>query len=220
MTDRDQDRVARVRDVFDDWALRGRATAMAESHAPVARRAVDGLTLARTSWFLDIGCGNGYAVRWAAEAAPEGRAVGLDVAPEMIALARRLSAHHANAEFTVARFPEHDLPHGRFAAIFSMEVFYYLPDLDAALGETVRLLRPGGRFACAVDYYGENPASHGWPADLGVEMTLLDAAGWREAFRRAGFASVTQDRVRIPAGDPRDGWKESEGSLLTIGVRS
>jgi SAM-dependent methyltransferase len=219
VTDRDENRVARVRDVFDDWALRGRATAMAESHAPVARRAVDALGLTRTAWFLDIGCGNGYAVRWAAEAAPDGCATGLDVAPEMIALARRLSVKHANAEFIVARFPEHDLPPARFDAIFSMEVFYYLPDLDAALTETVRLLRPGGRFACAVDYYGENTASHGWPADLGVEMTLLDAAGWRDAFRRAGFADVSQERIRIPAADPRDAWKEAEGSLMTMGVR-
>jgi SAM-dependent methyltransferase len=218
--DRDHDRVARVRDVFDDWALHGRATAMAESHAPVARRAVDALALTRTSWFLDIGCGNGYAVRWAAAAAPDGRALGIDVAPEMIALARRLSADHPNAEFAVARFPEHALPHGRFDAIFSMEVFYYLPDLDAALAETVRLLRPGGRFACAVDYYGENTASHGWPADLGVEMTLLDAAGWQDAFRRAGFATVTQDRIRTRAADPRDGWKETEGSLMSLGVRA
>jgi SAM-dependent methyltransferase len=220
VTDRDQDRVARVRAVFDDWARRGRATDMAESHAPVARRAVDTLALGRTSWFLDIGCGNGYAVRWAAEAASEGRAFGLDVAPEMIALARRLSAGYPTAEFRVARFPKHDLPGDRFDGIFSMEVFYYLPDLDAALAETLRLLRPGGRFACAVDYYGENTASHGWPADLGVEMTLLDAAGWRNAFLRAGFAAVTQNRIRIAATDPRDTWKAAEGSLLTIGARA
>jgi SAM-dependent methyltransferase len=119
-----------------------------------------------------------------------------------------------------ARFPKHDLPGDRFDGIFSMEVFYYLPDLDAALAETLRLLRPGGRFACAVDYYGENTASHGWPADLGVEMTLLDAAGWRNAFLRAGFAAVTQNRIRIAATDPRDTWKAAEGSLLTIGARA
>jgi SAM-dependent methyltransferase len=218
--DRDGDRVARVRDVFNDWAVRGRATAMAESHAPVARRAVDALGLERTSWFLDIGCGNGYAVRWAADAAPEGHAIGLDVAPEMIALARQLSTEHPNAEFRVARFPEHGLPHDRFDAIFSMEVFYYLPDLDAALAATLQLLRPGGRFACAVDYYGENTASHSWPADLGVEMTLLDALGWRGAFARAGFGSVRQERIRVGQTDPRDAWKETEGSLLTIGVRA
>jgi SAM-dependent methyltransferase len=220
VTDRERDRVARVRDVFNDWALRGRATAMAESHAPVARRALDALALGETAWFLDIGCGNGYAVRWAAEAAPKGRAIGLDVAPEMIALASRLSAEHTNAEFAVARFPEHELPRGQFDAIFSMEVFYYLPDLDAALAEVARLLRPRGRFACAVDYYGENAASHGWPADLGVEMTLLDAAGWQEAFRRAGFTDVTQRRIRLTPTDPRDTWKETEGSLMTMGLRA
>jgi SAM-dependent methyltransferase len=227
--------VARVRAVFDAWARGTRADDMAASHAPVARVALDRLRLGRDAWFLDIGCGNGYVVRWAAELAPDGVAVGLDVSPEMIALARRHSEDHPNVRFEVATFgaappaPSAPAAPACFDAVFSMEVFYYLPDLDAALRQTLSLLKPGGRFACAVDYYGENTASHSWPADLGVGMTLLDEAGWRSAFERAGFAPVRQERIRQAAPTLRPvetavhpasaDWKATHGTLLTIGDR-
>jgi SAM-dependent methyltransferase len=213
-------RVAQVSDFFDEWARRGQADDMAATHWPFARQALARLDLGPASWFLDIGCGTGYAVRWAAGAAPKGRAVGLDAAPAMIARARELCAGLENTEFHVAQFPtQHALAAGRFDAAFSMEVFYYLPDLQAALAETLRLLAPGGRFACVVDYYAENTASHSWPHDLGVSMRLLEAAGWRDAFVRAGFAHVEQDRLRVPATEATALWKATEGSLCTLGRR-
>ena len=220
--------VARVRAVFDEWARGRRADDMAASHAPVARVALERLDLRRDARFLDIGCGNGYAVRWAAEAAPDGVAVGIDVAPAMIELAERQSAGYQNVHFAVATFPAPPSS-PPFDAIFSMEVFYYLPDLDAALREALALLKPRGRFACAVDYYGENPASHSWPADLGVSMTLLDQTGWRAAFERAGFVNVRQERIRQAAATAARvetdvhaataDWKVTHGTLLTLGER-
>jgi len=210
----------RVRDLFDDWARQGRGDRMAESHWPFARQALARLPLTATSWFLDIGCGTGYAVCWAARSAPDGRAVGIDVAQAMVARARACCVGLPNADFHVARFPtDHTLPLARFDVVFSMEAFYYFADLDAALRETLRLLVPGGRFACVVDYYGENPASHGWPEDVGVSLHLLDCAGWHAAFARAGFADVTQERLRLPAAETSEPWKTTEGSLLTLGRR-
>jgi len=215
------DHVTRVRDLFEDWARSDRADRMAERHWPVASQALERLTLAPHSRFLDIGCGTGLAVCWAARAAPDGRAVGIDASEAMIARARACCVGLPTADFHVADFPaRHTLPVDHFDAVFSMEVFYYLADLDAALAETFRLLRPGGRFACVVDYYAENEASHGWPADLGIAMHLLDGAGWHAAFTRAGFVEVTQDRLRVPPDETTDAWKATEGSLLTMGCRT
>lgn len=215
-----EDRLDRVRDVFEDWAARGRAGGMAERHEPFVRPVFERLPLPPDGAYLDVGCGNGYTVRWAATASPDGRAVGLDVSPRMIALARELSSDLPNASFHVAAFPgEHPLEPGSFDAIYSMEVFYYLPDLHAGLAEVRRLLRPGGVFACQVDFYRENAASHGWPEDVGVEMTLLDEAGWREAFEKAGLEVVDQLRVRLPADEAPAAWQAEEGSLATLGRR-
>lgn len=214
------DRVVRVRDVFEDWAARGRAEGMAESHTPFVRPVFERLPLPPDGTYLDIGCGNGYTVRWAAAAMPEGRAVGLDVSPGMVARARGESAAFPDAEFHVAAFPDdHPLEPGSVDVIYSMEVFYYLPDLAAGLAEVRRLLRPGGAFACQVDFYRENTASHSWPEDVGVEMTLLSEAGWREAFERAGLAVTDQFRVRLPAEEASDPWQAAEGSLVTMGRR-
>ncbi len=211
--------IERVTAVFDDWARRGRGESMARSHGPTARQAFDALGLPDAPFrYLDVGCGTGYTVQWALEKMGphrgDGLAVGLDGSAEMVSRA-------GSGMFLHARFPEHGRPdvlrEASFDAIFSMEVFYYLPDLAAGLAEVRRLLRPGGRFACAVDYYAENSISHGWPADLGVDMNLLDAAGWRAAFEAAGLTLTDQRRLYVD--DPKEPWKAVEGSLLTVGQR-
>jgi len=188
----------RIATVFDDWARRGRAEGMSDSHGPAARMAFDRLDLQPDGRFLEIGCGNGYAVRWAARACPAGLAVGIDVAEAMIERARALSAELDNVEFRHGLFPGVSLPVTRFDAVFSMETLYYLPEpaLRAALSEVARLLVPGGRFACAVNYYAENEASHGWPEDVGLEMTLLDrrppGSGYLRVAHHRGLASYSR----------------------------
>ena len=216
----ENERIGRVREVFEDWAARGRGDGMEESHVPFVRPVFERLPLPPDGTYLDVGCGTGYTVRWAAAAAPEGRAVGLDVSPRMIARARELAAGLENVSFHVAAFPgDHPLPPASCDVIFSMEVFYYLPNLSAGLAEVRRLLRPGGVFACQVDFYEENRASHGWPDDMGVEMTLLDEAGWRAAFESSGLAVDEQFRVRLSPEEASAPWQASEGSLVTLGRR-
>jgi hypothetical protein len=70
-----------------------------------------------------------------------------------------------------------------------------------------------------VDYYEENVASHRWPEDVGVEMTLLDAEGWRRAMERVGLLVAVQERVTQPAAAGLADWKVQEGSLLTLAHR-
>lgn len=192
---------------------------MAESHTPFTRRGFELLGLNSESNYLDIGCGNGYTVRWAAEACPQGRAVGLDVSTQMISRARALSEELENASFIQSAFPTPELISGSFDAILSMEVFYYLPDLAAGLSDVTRILQPGGRFACLVDFYAENEASHSWPQDLGVHMTLLDAGGWKKAIQDAGMTVTEQRQIRLDPAEASEPWKAEVGSLLTLGVK-
>jgi ubiquinone/menaquinone biosynthesis C-methylase UbiE len=211
----------RVRHVFDEWARQGRAEGMEAGHGFAARVGFERLELPAGGHYLDVGCGNGYSVRWAAEVVgPEGHAVGLDLSAEMVARARKRSGGLPNVYFEQSAFPEHGLPRGAFDAVLSMEVLYYVPDLLGALQEVHRLLRPGGRFACLVDYYRENEASHDWPADLDCEMTLLSMAGWREAFLSADLEVLEQQCVLqpLPPGESPT-WKHTQGTLLTLATR-
>ena len=207
--------VDKVAAVFDAWADAGRAEGMERGHGPTARPAFDRLQVGLGTRYLDVGCGNGYTVRWALGLGAQ--AVGIDASPRMIERARQQT--EGEATFAVARFPNHGLDaltEGSLDAVFSMEVFYYLPDIDAAVAEVARLLAPGGHFACIVDFYAENEASHGWPEDLGVSMHLLSEAQWAESFRRAGLHVAEQTRLR-EAGPDDPAWKREQGSLLTLG---
>ncbi len=209
--------VSKVRDVFDAWARTGRAEGMERGHGPVARQAFDKLSVTAGSRYLDIGCGNGYTLRWAATIDPSVSVVGMDVSSEMVALAREQSATFANLLVHEGAFPSPQLD-GTFDAIFSMEVFYYLPDVAQALASVYELLAPGGRFVCVVDFYRENAASHSWPADLGVSMALHSAAEWKAICEAAGFDQVEQSRLFSPDVEA-DSWQASEGSLLTLCTR-
>lgn len=212
---------ARVRTVFDDWATRGWANEMEQTHGPFVQRAFERLPIGRDSWYLDIGCGNGYTVRWAADIATGGHAVGLDLSPKMIHLAQQLSGNRPNVRYHVADFPnDHPLKGVRFDVVYSMEVFYYLPDLDLALEEVRRLLRPAGTFACQVDFYTENLASHSWTKDVGIPMALLSEAEWRDAFEAVGLEVSEQFRVRLSPEETSEPWKIEEGSLVTMGTRT
>ena len=210
----------RVRDVFDEWAGNGRAEGMERGHGPAARAALERLALGAGSRYLDIGCGNGYTVRWAAPICSPGAAVGIDLSPEMVARARKLSGSQDNARFHVARFPEVAFEDQSFDGILSVEALYYLPDLPAALARIRELLTPGGRFACVVDYYAENAASHAWAEELKLPLTLLSEAGWRGALQTEGLEITGQERVRRDSAPSGQEWKCSEGSLLTLARRA
>jgi ubiquinone/menaquinone biosynthesis C-methylase UbiE len=209
-----------AKDVFDEWAADDRGASMEQAHSPVIRALVERLQLAPNAEFLDIGCGFGYAVRLAADRVPAGRAVGVDVSPQMLRQARKRAAGFGNVEFHECAFPQHTFAHARFDVVFAMESVYYMPDLAAALREVHRLLKPGGAFVSAVDYYEENTASHKWPSKVGTRMRLLDSGGWRRAFEDAGFANVAQERLVVPEAVALEPWHATVGSLVTSGRRA
>jgi len=118
--------------------------------------------------------------------------------------------------------------------VWSMEAFYYAADPRETLREVRRVLRPGGTFYCAVNYYEENVHSHGWQDNIDVEMTRWSRPEYREAFRDAGLHVAEQDTIpdeetEIPPADefPTEDWETREdmveryreyGTLLTVGV--
>lgn len=214
------EQVDKVRAVFDEWAGLGRAEGMERGHGPVARQAFEALGVGAKTRYLDVGCGNGYTVRWAAQDATEVPPLGIDVSSAMIERAAQMS-EGTHARFVRSEFPSASLAKdGPFDAIFSMEVFYYLPDLELALRSVQELLAPGGRFALVIDYYEENVASHSWPDDLGVHMHRLSADGWRKVMEDAGLTVLDQKRLHPPAEQASESWKLEEGSLFTLATRA
>jgi ubiquinone/menaquinone biosynthesis C-methylase UbiE len=182
---------------------------------------------------VDLGTGSGYVLRALRETADIGRGYGLDASPEMLRNARSYTdddrVGFVRGDFDALPFATDSVDH-----VFSMEAFYYAPDPRHTLEEVRRVLRPGGTFYCAVNYFEESEHTHGWQDNIAVDMTLWSGPEYRRAFREAGLVVAEQDNIpdretEIPAAEafPTEEWETREamveryrthGTLLTVGV--
>jgi len=222
-----------VREEFDSWAASGRDRGMEDRHWHTAKHALARMPVEEGDTVLDLGTGSGYALRALRETAAIDHGVGLDGSPEMVRNAAGYTddgtVDYLVGDFDVLPFGDNSVDH-----VFSMEAFYYAPDPAHTLEELTRILRPGGTFYCAVNYYEENEASHAWQDSISIEMTRWDRQQYREAFRNAGFHVAEQEtipdrEIEIPPAEafPTDNWETHEamvdryrtwGTLLTVGV--
>lgn len=139
---------------------------------------------------LDVACGTGALALAAAERVGEtGHVAGLDLNPEMLAVARRklskVEWHQGRAE---------DLPFGdaTFDRVVSQFGFMFFDDPAESLREMMRVLRPGGRLAVAV--CGAVDHSPGYSVLTELLYRLFGAAV-ADAFR-APFQLGDRDRLR------------------------
>jgi SAM-dependent methyltransferase len=109
---------------------------------------VDAAGIGRGDRVLDVGCGTGAVAREAARrAGAEGRVVGLDLNPRMLAVARRVAPEIEWRQGDAAELPFAD---AAFDVVISQYAAMFFPDPVRALGEMWRELAPGGRLAVAV----------------------------------------------------------------------
>lgn len=129
----------------------------------LARLATDLAVVSNTDHVVDVGCGPGTAAREAARGGA--RVTGVDPAPVMLNLARRIT--RANDAITWTEGAAEALPLADDAAtvLWSISTVHHWPDLDAGLTEARRVLAPGGRFL-AIERHttpgATGLASHGW----------------------------------------------------------
>lgn len=135
---------------FDDAATRA-VVAVYTTPGVVAqrRRTLDLLALQPGERVLDVGCGPGFLACDMAEAvAPDGHVVGIDVSEQMLTVARSQVAERGLSDRVDLRQGDAqalDLPDGSVDVLVSTQVYEYVADVDRALQEAHRVLRPGGR---------------------------------------------------------------------------
>ena len=145
---------------------------------------------------LDLGSGGGIDVLLSARrVGPAGRAYGLDMADEMLELARRnqQEAGIANAEFLRGTIEEVPLPDDSIDVVISNCVINLSGDKRAVFSEAARVLRPGGRFAVS-DVVADDDMDEATRRDMEQWTGCIAGALTREDFERelhaAGFDGV------------------------------
>jgi len=152
---------------------------------------------------LDLGSGGGIDVLLSARrVGPTGKAYGLDMTDEMLALARenqrKAGAH--NVEFLKGEMENIPLPDDSVDVIISNCVINLSGDKDRVLAEAFRVLRPGGRFAVSdVVVRGEVPREIRRSVELwiGCVAGALEESEYRAKLSRAGFEAVEVEPTRV-----------------------
>ncbi len=152
---------------------------------------------------LDLGSGGGIDVLLSAKrVGPSGKAYGLDMTDEMLALARanQKKAGVENVEFLKGAIENIPLPENSVDVIISNCVINLSGDKDRVLGEAFRVLKPGGRFAISdVVVRGEVPVEIRRSMELwvGCIAGALEENQYREKLARAGFESIEIEATRV-----------------------
>lgn len=181
---------------------------------------------------LDVACGTGIVARRATrQLGGQGRVVGLDINPGMLAVARSAAA----AEGLEIEWREGDalaLPfaEGSFDAVFCQQALQFFPDRAAALREMRRVLAPDGRLALSVfrsiehrpdlAAIAESLERHVGPgagAPRRAVSALGDAGELEQLVAGAGFRAV---EVRAAAATQRDASVEAHLRRIELAAPS
>jgi SAM-dependent methyltransferase len=152
---------------------------------------------------LDLGSGGGIDVLLSARrVGPTGKAYGLDMTDEMLALARenQRKAGVDNVEFLKGEIEAIPLPDNSVDVIISNCVINLSADKDRVFAEAFRVLRPGGRFAVSdVVVRGDVPAAIRRSVELwiGCVAGALEEDEYRGKLGKAGFEAVGLEPTRI-----------------------
>ena len=157
---------------------------------------------------LDLGSGGGIDVLLSAKrVGPAGKAYGLDMTDEMLALARdnQRKAGQSNVEFLKGEIENIPLPDNSVDVIISNCVINLSADKDRVLAEAFRVLKPGGRFAVSdIVVRGDavpEPVRRSMELWIGCIAGALEEGSYREKLTRAGFEHVDVEPTRVYGSD-------------------
>ena len=136
------------------------------------------------------------------ESGPRGKAYGLDMTDDMLALARENQRKSGlqNVEFLKGEIEQIPLPDASVDVVISNCVINLSADKDRVLAEAFRVLRPGGRFAVSdIVVRGDVPTDLRRNIELwvGCVAGALEESEYRQKLASAGFEAIDLEPTRI-----------------------
>jgi arsenite methyltransferase len=166
---------------------------------------------------LDLGSGGGIDVLLSAKrVGPGGKAYGLDMTDEMLALARQnqQKAGTQNVEFLKGEIENIPLPSNAVDVVISNCVINLSADKDRVLAEAFRVLRPGGRLAVSdVVVKGDVPAEIRRSVELwvGCVAGALKDSEYTSKLSAAGFEDISIEPTRVYRAEDARQFLTTEG---------
>jgi SAM-dependent methyltransferase len=193
------------------------------------RRTIERIGLTEGELVLDVCSGSGASALPAAEiVAPNGKVIAVDLADQLIALAKTKATAKRieNIEFRVADMLELGYPDEHFDAVVCVFGIFFVPDMHAAVRELWRMVKPGGRMAITTWGVGlfEPANSTFWDAvgkirpDLKRSFNPWDRISEPYSLQKMlAEAGVHTDQIVAESGahplqSPEDWWKIAMGS--------
>lgn len=139
---------------------------------------------------VDLGCGPGVAVRYAARMGA--LATGVDPAAVMLRIARLLTRSSAKVHYVEGAAEAVPMPDRSASAVWSIATVHHWSDIDVGLREVCRLLLPGGRLVAL-----ERRAHRGARGLESHGGTDEQATAFADRCREHGFTDVRLERTTI-----------------------
>ena len=175
---------------FNKWAFLDKDKNMERGHRKSVSEMFKILTerynLNKKFNFLDIGCGNGWVIRKTLENKNCEYALGIDGSENMINKAKTFNL----GNFKIVEIEKYEFNY-QFDIIFSMEVFYYIKNIDIILKQIQEnALKKNGMIIIGIDHYKENKESLTWEKDYNLDLLTLSINEWMNLFKKANFRNV------------------------------
>lgn len=172
------------------------AAIMVRETAQANRTAIAALEVQPGDHVLDIGCGSGHSLAMLVALVAHGSVSGADPSPLMAARARSRTASLSEASIVIVTAGVEQLPFEdeTFDAVLSVHTVYFWNDLDLALTEICRVLRPRGRLVLAFRTELNAAVNASFPSEIYRIRSLAEMA---EALTTAGFEAmvISPDRM-------------------------
>ena len=176
-------------EVFSRWAMEGRDEGMENGHAPSVEVLISKALPRLRNQFksIDVGCGNGWAVRKISKLTDCSLSMGVDGSAAMIDKAKKIDS---GGNYQVGKLPDW-APLEKVDLVLSMEFIYYLEDpFEFIKSAHDDWLLDGGTIAIGMDHYLENETSLSWPDSMNLKMSTKSIQDWLHEFKKAGFTNL------------------------------